>query len=153
MDFRSVFIANQAHLSVRKNQLVIRQDRVCTIPMEDLSSLLIESRAVDITAAALQELSEHGVTVYFCDSTHMPATLVLPMNRNCRQLNLLKNQIAMTQPSKKRVWQAVVSAKICNQARCLELLSKGGFEDLYFLSREVRPGDPDNYEAARNTLS
>ena len=147
MEFRSVFIANPAHLSVRKNQLVIRQAQEVTIPMEDISSLMIESRAVDITAAALQELADNGVTVYVCDSTHMPAALVLPMNRNCRQLSLLKHQIAMTQPVKKRVWQAVVSAKIRNQALCLELLSRPGAEDLHFLSREVHSGDPDNYEA------
>ncbi len=147
MEFRSIFVANPAQLSVRRNQLVIRQEKEVTVPMEDISSLLIESRAVTITAAALQELANHGVTVYICDNAHMPAALTLPMNQNCRQLKLLKSQIAMTLPTKKRTWQTIVSSKIYNQAKCLEILNKDGANDLRYLSQMVRPGDPENYEA------
>lgn len=147
MEFRSVFISNPAQLSVRRGQLVIRQEEEVTIPMEDLSSLLLESRAVSITAAALQELTEHGVTVYLCDAVHLPSAIVLPMNRHSRQLKLLKGQIAMTKPTQKRVWQAVVTAKIMNQAACLSLLGHPEGKELQFLATQVRSGDPDNLEA------
>lgn len=78
MEFRSVFVSNPAQLSVRRGQLVIRQEEERSVPMEDLSALLLESRAVSITTAALQELTDRGVTVYLCDETHLPAALVLP---------------------------------------------------------------------------
>lgn len=116
--------------------------------MEDISSLLIESRAVTITAAALQELADHGVTTYICDVSHMPAALLLPMNRNCRQLKQLKEQINMTLPTRKRIWAEVVAAKIGNQARCLQLMGIPGYEDLHDMAKSVRPGDPDNLEAS-----
>ncbi len=148
MEFRSVFISNPAQLSARKGQLVVRQDKEITIPMEDISSLLIESRVVTLTAAAMQELADHGVTVYLCDSTHMPAALILPMNRNCRQLKQLKEQIAMSLPTRKHVWMEVVSAKISNQARCLQLMGIPGYEDLFYMAKSIRPGDPDNLEAS-----
>ena len=147
MEFRSVFISNPARLSVRLGQLVIRQERELTVPMEDLSALLLESRAVTISTAALQELAEHGVTVYLCDSTHLPAAIVLPTNRHSRQLKLLKGQIAMTRPVQKHTWQAVVSAKISNQARCLALLEREGTATLREMAAQVRSGDPDNLEA------
>lgn len=147
MEFRSVFVSNPAQLSVRRGQLVIRQEEERSVPMEDLSALLVESRAVSITAAALQELTDHGVTVYLCDETHLPAALVLPMNRHSRQLKLLKGQIAMRRPTQKRVWQGVVTSKISNQARCLALLGKEGAEELRALADQVRSGDPDNWEA------
>lgn len=147
MEFRSVFVSNPAQLSVRRGQLVIRQEEERSVPMEDLSALLLESRAVSITAAALQELTDHGVTVYLCDETHLPAALVLPMNRHSRQLKLLKGQIAMRRPTQKRVWQGVVMSKISNQARCLALLGKEGAEKLRELADQVRSGDPDNWEA------
>jgi len=147
MEFRSVFVSNPAQLSVRRGQLVIRQEEERSVPMEDLSALLVESRAVSITAAALQELTDHGVTVYLCDETHLPAALVLPMNRHSRQLKLLKGQIAMRRPTQKRVWQGVVMSKISNQARCLALLGKEGAEELWALADQVRSGDPDNWEA------
>lgn len=73
MEFRSIFISNPAHLSARRSQLVIRQEQEITVPMEDITSVLLESRAVTITAAALQELSEYGATVYLCDQQHLPA--------------------------------------------------------------------------------
>ena len=147
MEFRSVFISNPARLSVRLGQLVIHQESEFTVPMEDLSALMLESRAVTVSTAALQELTEHGVTVYLCDNTHLPAAIVLPVNRHSRQLKLLKGQIAMTKPVQKRTWQAVVSAKISNQARCLALLEREGASELREMAAQVRSGDPDNLEA------
>ena len=69
------------------------------------------------------------------------------MNRHSRQLKLLKGQISMTRPAQKRIWQAVVTAKIANQARCLTLLERRGGEELRYLSTQVRSGDPENLEA------
>lgn len=147
MEFRSIFISNPAQLSLRRGQLVIRQEEELTVPMEDISALLLESRAISITSAALQALTEQGVTVYLCDAAHMPAAVTLPMNRHSRQLKLLKGQIAMSKPTQKRIWQSVVAAKIANQARCLTLLERSGGEELRYLSTQVRSGDPDNLEA------
>lgn len=147
MEFRTIFIANPAQLSLRQGQLVIRQTQEITVPMEDVSSLLVESHAVTISAAALQKLADYGVTVYFCDEKHMPGALLLPMNRHCRQLKVLKKQITMTKPVQKRLWQSIVTAKIRNQAKCLELLGRPGSADLTDLALNVRSGDPDNCEA------
>lgn len=152
MEFRSIFIANPAQLSVRREQLIIRQEQENSIPMEDITSLMIESQAVSISAAALQKLSDHGVTVYFCDEKHLPAALLLPMNRHSRQLKMLKGQTAMKKPVQKRLWKAIVTAKISNQARCLELLQRPRSDDLWELAHSVRSGDPDNFEAAAAAL-
>lgn len=147
MEFRCIFVSNPAQLSVRQGQLVIRQEQEVTVPMEDISSLLLESRAISITAAALQELTAHQITVYLCDKTHLPAAVVLPINQHCRQLKLLKGQIAMSKPTQKRLWQQIVRAKLGNQAQCLSLLQRPQAQDIRFLATQVRSGDPDNYEA------
>ncbi len=120
MEYRSVFLANPAQLSVRNQQLVIRQGQEVSIPMEDISGLLIESQQVTITSAAMQKLTEYGVTVYFCDEKHLPAALLLPMNRHSRQLKQIQSQIVLSLPAKKRLWQSIVQQKIRNQARCLD---------------------------------
>lgn len=147
MEFRAIFITNPAQLSVRREQLVIRQGQEVTVPMEDITSVMLESQAVTVTAAALQKLADYGVTVYLCDEKHLPAAVLLPMNRHSRQLKALKGQIAMTKPVQKRLWQSVVMAKIRNQAKCLELLGRPESGDLLELARSVRSGDPDNCEA------
>ena len=147
MEFRAIFIANPAQLSARREQLVIRQGQEVTVPMEDITSLMLESQAVTVTPSALQKLADYGVTVYLCDEKHLPAALLLPINRHSRQLKALKGQIAMTKPTQKRLWQSVVTTKIRNQAKCLELLGRSGGGDLLELSRSVHSGDPGNCEA------
>lgn len=147
MEFKSIYIANPARLAVRREQLVITQDSEVTIPMEDITSLMVESRQVSITSAALQKLAEYEVTVYFCDEQHLPSALLLPLNSHCRQLKVLQAQIALTKPRQKQLWQQVVAAKINNQAKCLELLQNNGYLYLRTLAKQVRPGDPNNLEA------
>lgn len=46
MEYRNIFIANPARLSVQRNQLVIQQEQQFTVPLEDISSILIESQQV-----------------------------------------------------------------------------------------------------------
>ena len=58
MEFRAIFIANSAQLSVRKEQLVIRQTQEITVPMEDITSLMLESQAITVSTAALQKLAD-----------------------------------------------------------------------------------------------
>ena len=147
MEYRSIFLANPAQLSVRNQQLVIRQGQEVSIPIEDISGLLIESQQATITSAAMQNLTEYGVTVYFCDEKHLPAALVRPMNRHSRQLKQIQSQIALSLPAKKRMWQSIVQQKIRNQALCLEFLECPRAVELRSIADDVRSGDPDNYEA------
>lgn len=147
MEFKSIYIANPARLAVRREQLVITQESEVTIPMEDITSLMVESRQVSITSAALQKLAEYEVTVYFCDEQHLPSALLLPLNSHCRQLKVLQSQMALTKPRQKQLWQQIVAAKISNQAKCLELLQNHNYLYLQTLAKQVRPGDPNNLEA------
>ena len=54
MEYRNIFIANPAKLSIQRNQLVIQQEQQFTVPLEDISSILIESQQVT-RAAKLRE--------------------------------------------------------------------------------------------------
>lgn len=147
MEFRSIFIANPAYLSCQRRQLLIRQEgREASVPLEDISSVLLESQAITITTAALEALADNGATVYLCDRTHLPASVLLPMNQNCRQLQLLKRQMELSPVTKKQLWQSVVKAKIGNQAKCLELLGKPEAKDLQKLAQSVRSGDSGRSE-------
>ena len=58
MEYRNIFIANPAKLSIQRNQLVIQQEQQFTVPLEDISSILIESQQVTLTAAALSAIAE-----------------------------------------------------------------------------------------------
>lgn len=147
MEYRNIFLANPARISVQREQLVIEQAEKFTVPLEDISAVLIESRQIVLTAHAAAALAEHGITVFFCDEKHLPCCQILPMNQYCRQKKLLMAQCDIPKPLKKQLWQKIVSQKIKNQAACLRLCGKQEWGDLQQMSEKVLSGDSDNREA------
>ena len=71
MAFRNLFIENPAHISVRSGQLVIRTDTEHTVPVEDVSSVMLESMQCTMTAAALSLLGQCGCSLFICDEKHL----------------------------------------------------------------------------------
>jgi CRISPR-associated protein Cas1 len=147
MEYRNIFIANPAKLSVQMEQLVIEQAEKYTVPIEDLSAVLIESQQVQLTANTIESLAEKGVTVYFCDKKHLPACQILPVNQYCRQRKQLLKQCELSKPLQKQIWQSIVIQKIRNQAKCLTLSHKDGSAMLQTMAADVLSNDSDNREA------
>ncbi|MEA4942187.1 CRISPR-associated endonuclease Cas1 [bioreactor metagenome] len=152
MEFRNIWIANPARLSTQNDQLVIEQAEIFTVPIEDISSILIESKQVTCTAGALSKLAVQGVTVFFCDQQHLPCCQILPIDQFCRQRKLLLAQVNLNKPCQKQLWQKIVVQKIKNQAMCLKLAGRCGSEELEKLSGKVLSGDSDNREAVAAAL-
>jgi len=152
MEFRNIFIENPARLYVQKGQLVVEQEQRADIPIEDISSLMIESRQVTITSAVMAELAAQGVTVFFCDYKHIPTCQILPLGSYSRQRKMLMKQIGVSKPLQKQLWQKIVKQKIYNQAKCLEILSRPKYNDLYSIAARVTSGDANNDEATAAAL-
>ena len=85
MGYRSVVISSAVHISVKNRQLIISGEATGSIPVEDIRTLMIESRAATITSYALSELSDNGVCVYLCDEKHLPSAVLQPFCRYSRQ--------------------------------------------------------------------
>lgn len=149
MAFRNLIIESAAHVSIRNNRLVIRTDAEHPVPVEDISALLLENRQSTITTAALSLLGQCGCAVYTCDEKHLPCAVLMPFNQHTRSLSGLRRQLDATEPVKKRLWQAVVRAKIRNQGTCLQLAGMDEkAEHLLSMADRVRSGDTGNMEAA-----
>lgn len=148
MEFRNIVIANPARLSIRHRQLCIAQEEEVLIPIEDICTLMLESQQVQISAAALETLAVHGVTVFFCDRQHLPSAQLLPIHQFHRKKKLLFAQFSLGKPLQKQLWQTIVRQKIQNQAACLRLAGRQGEELLSEMANHVRSGDSKNTEAA-----
>ena len=149
MAYRNLLITSPARLSCRDGQLVVQAEQTLTFPMEDLLSVMLESRRSTITTAALAALAQSGTVVFFCDERHLPCGTLLPYAQHSRQLAVARAQLAWTQLTQKQLWQQIVIAKIRNQAECLALC--GRHEEAAFLhsrARAVLSGDRNNTEAA-----
>ncbi len=148
MAFRNLMIESPARISVKNDQLIIHTHRDFSVPVEDISALLLESRQSTITTAALSFLGQSGCCVFLCDEKHMPCAVLTPFSQHSRELPVLRRQLEATEPRKKQLWQSIVKAKIAAQAQCLSLCEKAdAAQGLLALIPRVRSGDADNLEA------
>lgn len=148
MPYRNLVIENATEISARNGQLIVVTDDRHSIPIEDINSILLENRFTTISTHALSELARENVTVYICDDKHLPCAVMYPFYQNVRCTEVMRLQMALTQPMKKRLWQQIVQAKIKNQAVCLDL--NGYVADAHYLGKlvnEVQSGDGKNLEA------
>ena len=146
MAWRVVAIENPARLSLRDNQLVIAQDVEATLPIEDLDTLVLDSYGITTTANLLTALATKSTTTVICDEKHLPASVLLPYSQHSRQAKVSRQQLAMSQPLKKQLWQHVVEQKIVNQADVLRMV---GLDDMSIRKHasDVKSGDTSNRES------
>ncbi len=136
------------YVHMKHDQLLIEKDgfKMGSVPIEDLGVLILDNPQILITSALMGFLAEQNVSVIFTDSKHLPASLTIPFSVNSIQTKVLNSQIEISLPTKKRLWSAIISAKIANQARSLELCGKDGTA-LKEIANRVKSGDSENLEA------
>ena len=106
MSYRCVIVSNPAHISTRSEQLVVETDERHTVPIEDISALMLESRRATLSAAALSALAQNGTAVFVCDEKHLPCGVLLPYAQHSRQLAAARAQLSLTLPAKKTLLAA-----------------------------------------------
>lgn len=146
---RTVEIATHGcYVHMENSQLVIRKEfeKLGSVPIEDIGVLIVDSPAVTMSSGLVTSLVENNVAVVFTDAKHLPNSLTLPLSVHSTQGKTLQHQIEISLPIKKRVWQQIVSAKIFNQHRALEICGSD-YAALREISRNVPSGDPKNIEA------
>lgn len=135
-------------LSVENNQIIVEQDDVLLgkIPSEDVGVLIVDAPSTNYSHSTVVELMNQESVVVLCGKDHMPVGMILPCVANSIQTERLSNQINASLPTKKRLWQQLIQAKIRNQAGNLSEESEQR-KKLFALAESVKSGDPDNVEA------
>lgn len=135
-------------LSVAHRQLVVERPDLpkVTLPIEDLGVVIVDDSRATYTQAVFLELLEAGATVMVTGRDHLPAGMMLPLDAHHVQTERHRAQIEASAPTKKRIWQTIVSAKISQQGHVLAQFTRDD-DGLIPMSRRVRSGDPDNLEA------
>ena len=119
-----------------------------SVPPDDLGSVLLSTPAASLTGAALAALAAADVPVVVCDDRHYPCGMFVPFAGKSDQTRVLAGQIAASVPVRKRLWQALVRAKLEGQAAVLGESGRDGGQTLAALAARVRSGDAGNAEAA-----
>lgn len=148
MAWRSVIISKPAKLKLKNRALVIEQEQgTASVPLEDIAAIVIDQPQVTLTAALLVACAERQVAVITVDDSHTPNGIFLAHTPHSRALKIMREQLAMSEPHKKRLWQLIVKQKISNQAQLLSRLQHPMAQTIKTLATQVRSGDPDNFEA------
>jgi CRISPR-associated protein Cas1 len=154
---RIVEIANPARLSVRDAQLVIeapqtarlKEDQLTlpfTTPISEIAVLLLAHPQITLSQAVLSRIAEAGGAVVTIDGNFLPASMLLPVQSHFLQTERFAKQMQLTLPTRKRLWQHIVRAKIRAQGELLQELH-GSDHGLLAMAVRVRSDDAGNLEA------
>jgi len=135
-------------LSVAHRQLVVQRPErpKATLPIEDLGVVIVDDARATYTQAVFVELLASGATVIVTGRDHLPLGMMLPLDAHHVQTKRHRAQVEASEPTKKRLWQALVRAKILQQAAVLVHFA-GDHGGLVPMARRVKSGDAENLEA------
>ena len=158
---KTLYFGNPAYLSLKNAQLVIKLPEVekndtlpesfkvqtqVTKPIEDIGVVVLDNQRITITTGAMEALLANNCAIITCDQRSMPVGLMLPLSGNTTQSERFRDQIDVSLPLKKQLWQQTIQAKISNQASVLATCRKAEVGCLRAWAKDVRSGDPDNFE-------
>lgn len=137
-----------AWLKVSLERLVIEREATepLTVPLCDLAAVVVSHPQVKYTQAVLAGIAAAGGIFVACDAKHLPAAMMMPLAGHHLQTERFARQASASLPTRKRLWQQIVRAKLRAQARVLRRL-RGDDRGIAALIPAVKSGDPANVEA------
>lgn len=136
------------YVATTNNQIVFSSDgkTIGQVAGEDVGVLVIDSPSTTFTHAALLKITACGGAIVICDEKHLPSAIMLPFSKHVEVIWRIDDQLSVTRPIAKRIWQQTVSHKIIAQAANLEC-APSPQSKLLDMSKHVKSGDSTNKEA------
>lgn len=145
---RTVVFSSASRISLKNCQLQVENQETGELrrmSVEDLGVVMIENPMVSMSVPALNALSSNNCAVVFCDSRHMPCSMLLNLDSNSVQGENYRLQLDASVPLKKNLWKQIVQSKVLNQSRLLTEMGLDG-DVLKPYYKNVKSGDTDNRE-------
>lgn len=142
---------DKRHLFLHRGFMVVQdtegeRKELGQVPLGDIAAVIANAHGLSYTNNLLVALAERGAPFVLCAANHNAVGMLLPIEGNFEQSHRIEAQIAASLPTHKRLWAAVVRAKLEQQAAALEAAG-APTAPLSALISKVKSGDPDNLEA------
>lgn len=127
--------------------MIIRGETEKRIFINEINTLIVQSTAVSMTAALLNELTKNNIKVIFCDEKCNPSAELLPYYGAHNTSKRYKQQIMWKEPVRNQVWRLIIMRKIIEQSKVL--WSRGNIKEADMLTEyasQVTDGDMTNRE-------
>src|SRR5579862_129829 len=145
MAWRGLHLSRPARLNTADGQIVVVQDDgEVRLPLEDLAYVILDAPHATLTSTLISACMDAGVVIVSVDRRHTPNGVMLPFHTHHRQAGIAAQQMALSEPFKKRCWQKIIVAKIENQAAHLAAADRAGSTALAAMAQRVGSGDPEN---------
>lgn len=146
MSWRTVVVSSRCKLEYKLGYMICRGEKTKKIHLSEISSLIIETPAVALTAVLVSELVKNKINIVFCDEKHNPSSQILPFY-GCHDCSgKIKNQLVWTDDIKSEVWAQIIKYKILQQASLMLLAGSSRAEMLFEYISQVQSGDISNRE-------
>lgn len=145
---RTLFFSNPYHLALKNQQLIVtpkNQAEIKTVPVEDIGFIVLDHPQISFSMKLIEQLNAYNVAIVFCDSKHMPSSMLLPLDSNHIQSEIFNFQINASEPLKKNLWKQTIEQKIRNQAAHLKKRG-ASFQNILNIAKTVNSGDTSNRE-------
>lgn len=116
------------------------------VALDDILTVIISAPGCTLSTNIIDYFAQQNIPLVICGNNYLPNSIALPLQGQGRQFHIMRAQTALSEPRRKRAWQAIIRAKITNQATLLQRLDSNETR-LFALVAKVKSGDPDNYEA------
>lgn len=145
---RIIDVSNPSYLHMRDYQMIVEQKKneIERVPIEDMGVLILSNPAITISSSLISSCQQNNCIIVFCDRKHLPVSILLPLSGNSMHSKILNIQTGVKKPTKKRLWQKIVVAKIESQAKALLSCGKNS-SAIESMKSRVKSGDPDNVES------
>lgn len=150
MGWRTIIISKPSKISLKNNNFLYSpiDEKEITVPIIDISVIILETHQVTITSALLSCMAEENILVFSCDKKHTPNGIFTPFHQHSRFSLMVHLQVNWSEPFKKRLWQQIITQKIKNQASVLKIFEKKNQAyELDVISSNVKSGDGTNSES------
>lgn len=146
---QTLYFSKPTYLSLKDKQLNINlksdDSDLITRAIEDIGIIILDNPQITITHNVILALQNNKTVIISCDESHMPHSIMLPMEGHTQQSERYRDQLKASLPLKKYLWQQTIEAKVGNQIAVLEKLGKPS-KRLKVLVNRVASGDPENIE-------
>lgn len=141
-------VTEGVHLSLYRGFVKLSRDgeEVGRVGLPDIGGIVVRGYGASISLNLVARLAEEKIPLVLCGVDQNPASVVWPISSHHRQGHIIEAQASLSQPRRKRLWQALIKAKITAQAQALQADDEQSL-DLFEMAKRVRSGDADNLEA------
>ena len=146
MSWRIVVISSRAKLDLKLDHMVVRGNDITKIHLSEISTVIVESTQVSLTAALLSELTRRKIKVIFCDEKRNPSSELISYYGSHDTSSKVREQVKWDSNVKGSIWTEIVTEKIRNQKYLLVKNERPEADLLADYIREIEFNDSTNRE-------